>query len=596
MEGIKRLRYKLEGLIKAINRYPLTTLFLLATAIVNMISINNDTDEYFPYMFTFIVGAFLSAVGQLLYERFFIKTNIRWNLMVGSILLAGGYYLAIHSANNFNEVNEIKTAVAIFALMIAFIWVPTIKNTITFNESFLSAFKAFFITVLFTAVISIGISAIILAIDTLLFKVDDQTIPQFLNGTLTLFAPIFFLSFTPLFPGKRDINKTTDESSLQEDMVKKAIGCPKFLNVLISNIIIPLTVVYTVILVIYVILNIRGDFWSKNLLEPLLVSYAITVILVYILSSNLDNKMSTFFRKIFPKVLVPIVLFQTIASILKIQEMGLTHGRYYAILFGIFAVIAGLIFSFLPVQKNGRIAAVLIAFSMISIIPPMDAFSVSRVSQINLLKEVLQKNDMLQDQQIVPNEKISLKDKKTITRTVSYLDRMNYTKAIDWLPEKIMYDSNFKSTFGFDEVYDEPGLKMTDYQSAYLEWERSPVVMIKGYDLMIHVNANSEEFRGSEKEIPLKIDGENYSLKQEKDGDFFVIRIIDAHQKELIQFNTKQITDKILNDHQEKDTLTVDKATVPIENNNVKLKVVVNSVEKMDDQYTGDFYIFLHLK
>ena len=69
--------------------------------------------------------------------------------------------------------------------------------------------------------------------------------------------------------------------------------------------------------------------------------------------------------------------------------MGVTHGRYYVILFGIFATIAGLIFSFLPIKKNGIIVAVLIVFSAISIIPPIDAFTVSRVNQINLLEKTL---------------------------------------------------------------------------------------------------------------------------------------------------------------------------------------------------------------
>nr|WP_238321825.1 DUF4153 domain-containing protein [Carnobacterium jeotgali] len=115
---------------------------------------------------------------------------------------------------------------------------------------------------------------------------------------------------------------------------------------------IPLTAIFTVILLVYLLQNITGDFWTNNLLEPMLVSYSVTVILVYLLASNIETKSALLFRKIFPKVLVPIVLFQTISSVLKIQETGLTHGRYYVILFGLFAVIAGLIFSILPVKKK----------------------------------------------------------------------------------------------------------------------------------------------------------------------------------------------------------------------------------------------------
>ena len=172
---------------------------------------------------------------------------------------------------------------------------------------------------------------------------------------------------------------------------------------------------FTLILVVYIIKNIGGKFWTDNLLEPMLVSYAITVILVYILASEIENKFTVFFRRVFPKVLVPIVLFQITSSILSLADTGVTHTRYYVILFGVFAAIAGILLSFLPVRKNGIIAAMLIIFSVVSIVPPVDAFTISRTSQTNTLKNVLVKNNMLVNNKIKPNGSISDKDKKTIT-------------------------------------------------------------------------------------------------------------------------------------------------------------------------------------
>ena len=176
---------------------------------------------------------------------------------------------------------------------------------------------------------------------------------------------------------------------LQKESIDEAAHCPKFLEVLISYILIPLIAVFTLILVIYIIKNIGGEFWTDNLLEPMLVSYAITVILVYILASEIENKFTAFFRKVFPKVLVPIVLFQITSSILSLADTGVTHTRYYVILFGLFAAVSGILLSFLPVRKNGVIAALLIVFAIISIVPPVDAFTVSRSSQTNTLKNVL---------------------------------------------------------------------------------------------------------------------------------------------------------------------------------------------------------------
>ncbi|MFS0646966.1 DUF4153 domain-containing protein [Siminovitchia sp. 179-K 8D1 HS] len=591
----ERLKNKLMGIVQAVDRYPLSMLFLVAIATINAVSIQKEAEHDSKYLFTFIVGAMLSVVSQQVYERFCTKASQRFMLMGGSLLLAAGYYLAIRSAPVFNIEISTKTAVAMFALLMAFIWVPSIKSKVTFNESFMSAFKAFFITALFSAVLAGGISSIIFAIDQLLFSITYKAHSHAMNIIFSLFSPIFFLSFTPRYPGKKDADQSTEAL----EKVEKAVSVPKMLEILISYVIIPLTAVYTIILLVYVLLNFRGDFWANNLLEPMLVSYTIIVILVYILASSLDNQFAALFRKIFPKILIPIVLFQTIASILKISEAGVTHGRYYVIMFGIFALMAGILFSFFPVKKNGWIAAVLIIFSAISIIPPIDAFTVSRVNQVNLLVETLSENNMFEDGKIVPNSAISAEDKKTITRTVSYLDSMNYLEKIDWLPNKIFYDDHFKNTFGFDEVYDETG-RDNEAQYAHLDWEQSPVVNIEQYDRMIHLTVYNEEEEDSGKEIPIEINNTNYILTKQLEEEYFNLHLVDEQDEELIRVNSKEVFDEILGDEEtyggEGKTLSVKKATVTRENNKVRMDFLITSVNHYDDQYFADMFVFLKIK
>ena len=414
MFTIKKFENKLRGLNNAIVRFPLTFLFLLAVAIVNIISIENEKLDYSNYLFTFVIGTFLSAVLQVVYERFFTKPSTRLLLMGAAILLSVGYYLIIMDAPVFDRETSIRTVVTNFALLFAFIWVPTIKSKISFNQSFMITFKSFFNTVFFFGIIYAGLSLIILAIDQLLFTVNSTTYPHAANIVFVLFAPMYFLSLIPRFPGVAN----QEQVQLQDETIQKAAHAPKFLEVLISYIIIPLLAVFTLILLIYIVQNIGGDFWIDNLLEPMLVSYAITVILVYILASEINNRFTELFRKIFPKILIPIVIFQIIASILKMSDMGITHTRYFVIIFGIFAAIVGILLSFLPVRKNGIIALLLIVFSAISIVPPVDAFTTSRNSQIETLKNVLTKNNMLENNQIKANASISDQDKEIVTKTV----------------------------------------------------------------------------------------------------------------------------------------------------------------------------------
>ncbi|WP_438318070.1 DUF4153 domain-containing protein [Sporosarcina sp. FA9] len=592
---IKSLKEKLKGLIHATNRYPLTMLFLIASAVMSAISINHESEFYLKLLLTFLIGSLFSAVAQQLYERFLIKASERVMLMIGAVLLTAVYYFAIQPSEYFNIETGTKTGIAIFALIMAFIWIPTIKSKVTFNEAFMSAFKAFFITLLYTLVIAGGLSLIIFAVDNLLFSVNDKTIPHILSIVFTLFSPIFFLSFTPLFLGKKDETLTTKELMQREERIENAISYPNNLRILISYIIIPLTTVYTIILLAYVLLNLGGDFWTKNLLEPLLVSYAVTVIIVYILSSELENKFASLFRKIFPKVLIPIVLFQTIASILKINEMGITYGRYYVILFGFFAIVAGSVFSFMPVRKNGVIVIVLIILSAISITPPIDGFTVSRVNQTNLLESTLIENNMLVNDKVISNANASIEDKKLITNTVRYLNNMDYAKDITWLPNDVLNYNKFEKTFGFAETYDQIDGSQNQGQFFSLNWDSNPIVNVEEFDRMVHMYLNNPQNVTKFQSIQIEIDGLNYTLQEKQEGDDVSIHLVNENNEELIQFDTMNIYKTILEKNDLK-TLTTEEATIIEENDKVKMSILANSINVYDSQYNADIYIFIKIK
>ncbi len=84
-----------------------------------------------------------------------------------------------------------------------------------------------------------------------------------------------------------------------QNLWKKLFKAPVFLETLLSYIIIPLTVIFTFILFIYIGLNIRGDFWTENLFEPMLVSYSIIGISVLLLSVSFENGFARQFHRIF---------------------------------------------------------------------------------------------------------------------------------------------------------------------------------------------------------------------------------------------------------------------------------------------------------
>jgi len=581
MNWLKKFKDRLTGLTDAISRFPLTTLFLLAAAVVNAYSISTEKDDI-KLLLTFILGAFLSAVAEVSYERFFSKYSSRLALMGAAIILTGGYYLIIRPAPNLSTEIEIRTVVAMFALLWAFIWVPVIKSSTSFNKSFMITFKSFFISLFFSAIIYGGISIILVAFNELIFKIGYTAYPHTANLIFILFAPLYFLSLIPNY------------SRAKDDTVDQAAHCPTFLRILLSYIFIPLVAMFTLILVLYIFKNISGAFWDDNLLEPMLVSYAITVILLYILVSELENKFTVLFRKVFPKVLIPIVLFQVASSVISLNEMGVTHTRYYVILFGVFAIIAGVLLSFLPVRKNGILAALLIIFSAISIVPPVDAFTISRNSQVATLEDELLKYDMLENNKIKPNDSVSEKDRKIITNTVQYLDRMGYTKEIAWLPRNFDVYKDFYDTFGFHE-YQESG---DENQPVYLTMEPSMPINIEGFDRFVQMDLYPFDNDGKQKINDFEKAGKTYTLVTDTKGKRIDLKLVGEDSQELIRFNTQEIFDKFYHYNATKGTITAEEATFTKENRRAKLTMVVQnvSIEKQANQNNAGIFVFIQIK
>lgn len=595
MKVIQNIQNKFQGFIQACKRYPLSVVFLVAIAGLNAYMIQQEADDYTRYLYSFFIGIFLSATAQHVYERFFEKTMQRILLMVGAIILTVLYFYTIGSSTDYDPETTIKTGIIFFALTFAFMWIPTINSKVTFNKSFLATFKSFFTTVLFSVVLYAGIGVILLAVDQLLFSLDYKVNLHCLNLVASLFAPIFFLSGTPLYLSKQDEStQSLEEQADKQEQIEQELMVPKVLELLLSYIVIPLTAIFTIILLVYLLQNITGEFWTNNLLEPMLVSYAITVIIVYFLVSTINTKSAIFFRKIFPKVLVPIVLFQTVSSVLRIQETGLTLGRYYVILFGIFALIAGIIFSVLPVRKNGWVAVVLIVFSLISILPPVDAFTVSRVSQTNLLKETLVKNNMLEGNKIIPNASIPDEDKIKISQTIDYLTSMNYSKEIEWLaPYNQRLNYQFEEVVGFEPVYDESSFSSNQSYYATIDWKGSPLLSIEDYDKMIVFSQYDSPTLSA---IDFEVEDSTYDIISKNEDNTTNLSLINEQNDTLITIDLQETIDQVAASAQTKNVITLEEATVTTENEEAKMNIVFTSIDIYDNQYNSEFYLFIDIK
>lgn len=585
MKHIQKLVSTFQGFTCTIRRFPVTFLLFLLSAIYTSYNIYKGfLDNYMEVIYAFVLGAAVYIVLQLLYERFIDSKIIRILFFVLAVLSSLIYYIVLNfTAVDFTIVTMIRTNVLFFILFIAFIWVPSIKSEIGFSDSFMAVFKGAFIVAFYSGVMFLGIAIILAAIDMLFMDIDIDAYLHVLNIIGSIYAPIHFLSLIPVYPAIDDNNDITeDEGKIGENdndkiktelsyRIKKAIEPSKFLEGLISYIIIPVTAVFTIILLLYIILNITGEFWKNNLLEPLLVTYSITVIVVYLLASEVKGKLALYFRMVFPKILIPVVLLQTIASIIKIGELGITVGRYYVIMFGIFATISAIIFSIRPNHKTNVIAPILIILSIISILPPVDAFLISKKNQIGRLTKVLNKNDMLMGDRVIPNTDIPYEDREIIVDTIQYLNRMNYTKDVSFL-KKYSLSQDFDATFGFP-MYDS-AIKDPVVFSLYLP--KGIPVDISGYDFLLEVELYGQEDK--EKTVVNLWDDGNYSLIHEAGNGIGSLLLMDNQGNELIRYSLDNIyaglegrTDKV-------GELTPDEARFIIENEYAVICIITKAV------------------
>lgn len=607
MKNIEKLLTTIKGVTSTINRYPITILLFLFSSILTSYNISvNVLKNFDELLLAFIVGAAVFMVLQMVFERIYHGTRTR--LLFAGIAVLGSivYYLALELVvKDLSDEHVIKTMVLLFILIIGFIWVPSIKSKIGFSDSFMVVFKAFFTVALYSGVLFLGTSMIIMAIDMLIVNVDSDAYAHIGNIIGFIYAPLHFLSLIPIYHANsrqissensvgqdmiNNINDTVSEDELTQRL-NKAIEPSKFLEGLVSYIIIPITAIFTVILLLYMVMNITGDFWKDNLMEPLLVTYSITVIIVYLLASEISSKAATYFKRIFPKVLIPVVLFQTISSILKIGELGITSGRYYVIMFGIFASISAVIFSIRPNHKSNIIAPILIILSLVSILPPVDAFTISKRNQINRLTDVLEENDMLKDDKIVANSKLNEEDRQIIINSVRYLSRMNYFKDISWLYNySASYD--FERIFGFPQY--ESAIKGPEIYRLYLA-ERTPID-VSDFDIFMEA-----ELFGANQGEPFKtasLGDKGYILEQDRKVGIGDLLLKDNQQNELIRYPLNEIFDSFKDREESHGELSMDEAEFVIENDNAVLYIVVQNLvhEKWDNSEYKNIGVYILLK
>lgn len=574
-------REYLKGFEELVLRFPVTIgLFLIIT--FDIIRTIGGKDPSNPRFYSgLIITALLTAIGQLFYERFYYKEEVkRWLIQGGAVVLGILYYIYLRIATSgletyeqFYSVPGIRTMIVVFTLMILFIWVPVIKSERTFEESFLAVFKAHYISLFFTLVLFIGVMIVFGLFELLITSLNIDWLAYTGAIVFTFFLPTFYLSLIPDYRSDKDTGK--------------GFEAPKLLRNLISWILVPIMTIYSAIIILYIFINISGDFFNESLLEPLFLTYAIGGWVILILSNAMDQKAVQWFKKIFPLLLLVVVVFQMIASIIQIGEVGITHGRYIILLFGLASLVSG-VWYIISKQQLYFFPAVTVIAGVIAFMPPIDALTVSVHSQINRMESVLEANNMLEDDVIIAKEDVTEEDQKAILESVRYLSGIHALNKVSYIPDDFSpYAQNIPTLFGFgSSIDDDNGYTQPTWVSLRVNENEVTGIPVEDYEHLIPISLPMNDNRS---EARFTQNRDNYSVTIHHD-DEIRIEIKDSSGQRVNETDFSYLLNEW--DLGANTYLTVPEATFIEEGENFKVGVVIRQMTLHED---GDLSLDMYL-
>ena len=428
MKKIKENLKKLLSHFKSgFERFPITIILAFVHFITGIYIAevrNFQSDEFVEVNLLLFGSIFITAMFEMLYEKYFYKKN-RW-------LVSGAYSVLTFVVSVIFYVEYLRTNdyynIYYFTLIpisiVLFLLIPILRKKESREKYLQSVFSNFVTTGIFAAVLWIGIEIILATVNYLFFYSGDSLFFRLTTYSFWFITEVFGASlFLSL------LKKPNDNLENYE--------FPFIFNLLIKFVIIPLIIIYTGVLYIYMAKVIISMHLPKGLISHLVLWYTAFSVFIMILITPFTQKDKFFenFKKYFPYFSIPLIFASLFAVFQRTYQYGITENRYY-VLISIFWLLFCMILYIRNMNVTGVFISLIICF-IISVYTPLSAKNVSNFSQSQRLKRMLVKYGALKDGKISKiTQKLTNRQGSQIHTTIQYISDNSTIAKLNFKNEK----------------------------------------------------------------------------------------------------------------------------------------------------------------
>lgn len=380
------------------------------------------------------IVVFLLGAWTLWVERFSYPKLWRW-LGDGVILLAGvlHFFLARTAATELVEATRYTGL--LFLAIFAFLVAPYFMRRSGFSLYVLTTITKFLVTAFYSLVLWGGISAILATIEGLFrLNIDEKIYLLVLSTTIGLVTAPVFIGLIPAH---------------DEEMTAGTMN--KIWKTVFSTIILPLVLVFTVILIVYIMTSLLPNSPYDSLIytSSALGLAGVGILTMFILDPISDQLAHVkFYISYWPYALLLVFLGFYIEVFRSISQMGFSAIHGYFLLAGVYAPAVAIVY--IGRHPHRLIYTVLMAMDttlLVSLLPFVNSIAITRYALNGEFNQLLTRHDMLVEGVIMANPTLEETYQSDISNLILRANEVGFS-SLHALPDEFTLD-DFESVFGF---------------------------------------------------------------------------------------------------------------------------------------------------